>query len=64
MQLKRLFTDSKCRGDGEKQRIGPIAPVLLQVDQFEPILDTNKSTVAATGINQIKSTLINRISEV
>ena len=33
--------------------IGPIAPLLSLLDHFEQIRDTIKSTVAATGIENI-----------
>ena len=34
-------------------RIGPILPLLYLVDYFEPIFDTIKLTVVATGIDKI-----------
>ena len=39
--------------DSIVSRIGPIAPSLLLVDNFEPIRNTIKSSLAATGIEKI-----------
>ena len=43
-------------------QIGPIAPLQLSVDHFEPIYDPIKSTVAAAGIKKFKTLKVNRIS--
>ena len=39
-------------------RIGPAATLLLQVDHFGPIRETNTSTVADTGIEKMKITFV------
>ena len=45
-------------------RIGSIPPLLLLVEHFGPIRDTNKSTVAATGIEKSNKTFkVNTIPE-
>ena len=43
--LKGVFTDFYSWGDFIVALIGSIAPLLLLVDNFVPIRDTNKTTV-------------------
>ena len=44
-------------------RIGPDAPLLLQVDHLGPIHDTIKSIVAAAGIEKMKKIRVDHIPE-
>ena len=41
--------------------IGPFATILFLVEQFGPIRDTVNSTVAATGIENVRTLIVNRI---
>ena len=45
-------------------RIGPIVPLLLQVDPFRPIRETIKLAIAANGIEKMKTPKIIRITMV
>ena len=47
-----LYFFDPCGRDFMVSQIGPNAPYLLLTDHFEPIRDTLKSTVAATGIEK------------